>query len=84
MSKINLSMIITELIMVVVFLYIAAALYSPITTIVLNITGSGYSNTGMLTLVTTLYWILVASLTILVFVFIFIGQIGKGQRGRRY
>jgi hypothetical protein len=53
--------IIYSVIITVVILTVAQALYPTMSAIITNITGSGYAGIGILTVLTVLYWILISA-----------------------
>jgi len=59
--------IINSVIMAVIVLAVAGALYPTLTTYINNITGS-FANTGILTVVSVLYWILISAGMVMYFV----------------
>lgn len=72
----NIEKVITELVLIIVFLYVANAMYPPLLDVITNITGT-YGNTAMVLLITILYWILVSASVLLYFVKVFIPKMRR-------
>jgi hypothetical protein len=75
--KIDPNKIVNAVIMMVVILAVAGALYPTLMTYINNITGT-FSNTGILVVVGVLYWILIAAGLVLYMLKSFGIKVGKG------
>lgn len=75
----NIEKIIYSVVIIVVVLAVAGALYPTLATQVTNISGSGFGGTAMLVIVSVLYWVLISASVVLYMVKSFLPKMGGKQ-----
>lgn len=64
----NIGKMIVTIILIIVYLSVAVAMYPVLTEFVDNVTGSGWTGSAIVAIISTLYWIIVGATSLLGFI----------------